>query len=309
VGGIGVITNPRSRKNRKNPRLVHQLAYVLGEQGHVAAPNDLDALEDVARYFKKREIEVLAINGGDGTAHVALTAFVKVYGDTPLPKIALLRGGTMNTVATGLGIRGRPDGLLGALVRRYHLGEPFAVVERNLLRVGDHVGFLFGVGLATNFLEIYYKGQEPSPWKAFKLVMRCVFSAIIGGRFIKRITRPLEVCVEVNGKPWITQRFLALVAGTVTHVGLGLRPFLQVVRHPGQVQFMGFACTILRVAMLLPRARRGLPLEHPEVFTELGKRIVMTSEVPMAYTIDGDMYQGDKTLVMEVGPRVELIVG
>ena len=170
-------------------------------------------------------------------------------------------------------------------------------------------GFLFGNGLATNFLEVYYSGSEPSPWKAFKLVMRCVFSAIIRGPFIKRITRPMEVRVEINGKPWISRSFLALVAGTVAHVGLGIRPFLQVVRHPGQVQIMGFACTIMRVAMLLPRARRGLPLEHPDVFTELGKRIVMTSEVPMAYTIDGDMYQGDKTLVIEVGPRVELIVG
>ena len=309
VGGIGVITNPRSRKNRKNPRLVKQLAYVLGEQGQVVSPSDLESLEEVARHFKEREIEVLAINGGDGTAHVALTAFVKIYGDTPLPKIALLRGGTMNTVATGLGIRGRPDGLLGALVRRYHLGEPFAVVERNLLKVGDQVGFLFGNGLVTNFLNVYYTGKEPSPWKAFKLVVRCVFSAIIRGPFIKRITQPMDVRVEIDGQPWIAQRFLALLAGTVANVGLGMRPLLEVVRHPGHVQFMGFACTIMRIGLLLPRARRGVPLNHPEVYTELGKRIVITSDLPMPYTIDGDMYQGDKTLVIEAGPRLEMIVG
>ncbi len=60
MAGIGVITNPRSRRNRKDPRLAQQLAYVMGEQGQLYAPGDLDALDQVAKHFLEREIDVLA---------------------------------------------------------------------------------------------------------------------------------------------------------------------------------------------------------------------------------------------------------
>ena len=31
MGGVGVISNPRARRNRKNPRLARELTYVLGD--------------------------------------------------------------------------------------------------------------------------------------------------------------------------------------------------------------------------------------------------------------------------------------
>ena len=65
-------------------------------------------------------IGLLAISGGDGTNHVTLSGFIDVYAGAALPQIALLRGGTMNTVANAIGVRrGRPEGLLARLVRAY----------------------------------------------------------------------------------------------------------------------------------------------------------------------------------------------
>jgi diacylglycerol kinase (ATP) len=306
--GIGVITNPRSRRNRRDPRLAKHLAYVLGEEGQLYSPKDLDALESVARHFLEREVEVLAINGGDGTAHVVLSAFVHVYGETPLPKIALLRGGTMNTVATGLGIRGRPEGLLGKLVDQYHAGEPLAVVERNLLMVEDHVGFLFGNGLVTRMLAVYYGGSEPTPWKAFRLLVRAVCSTIIGGGFIKRLIAPIVVEVELDGRLLPHRNWLCLMAGTVEDIGMRFRPFTRVTRHPGCLEVMGIACTVKRLMLLLPAMRRARLMEDPEVAMELGKRLVMRSPDPIPYTIDGDSFPGNNELVIQVGPRVQLVV-
>jgi diacylglycerol kinase family enzyme len=174
--------------------------------------------------------------------------------------------------------------------------------------VEGHVGFLFGNGLVTRMLTVYYGGSEPSPWKAFRLLVRAVWSTIIGGAFIKRLVAPIAVEVELDGRSLPHPNWLCLMAGTVEDIGMRFRPFTRVTRHPGCLEVMGIACTVKRLMMLLPAMRRARLMEDPEVAMELGKRLVMRSADPIPYTIDGDSFPGNKELVIEVGPRVKLVV-
>ena len=57
--GIGVITNPMTRYNRRNPGLAGQLGTILGERGALEMPGDLDALTATAIRFRDRAIDVL----------------------------------------------------------------------------------------------------------------------------------------------------------------------------------------------------------------------------------------------------------
>lgn len=304
MGGIGVITNPKSRRNRRNPALARQLAYVLGEQGQLAAPHDFDALHRVAEHFKEREIDILAINGGDGTTHVALTAFLRVYGDEPLPRIALLRGGTMNTMASGMGIRGRPDQLLGELVQAFHSGDPMATIERNCLLVDDQAGFLFGNGLLSNFLEVYYEGSEPSPLKAARLLAQAVFSTVVDGALSKRLRRRVRVQVTVDGTTWSPRDWLTVSVGTVDNMGLQFRPFPHVVGRPGHLEVIGVEASLGELARALPGIRLARPIHHPKIPNALARTVVLESEEPMTYMIDGDFHRGGQRLEIRVGPRI-----
>jgi len=304
MGGIGVITNPRSRRNRRNPALARQLAYLLGAQGQLAAPHDFEALHRVAEHFKERRIDILAVNGGDGTTHMALTAFLAVYGDTPLPRVALLRGGTMNTMASGVGIRGRPDQLLGQLVQAYHSGQPLRNVQRNCLIVDGQAGFLFGNGIVSNFLEVYYEGSEPTPWKAARLLSQAVLSTIVQGHFFKRLHRRVSVSVTVDGKRWENTDWLTVGIGTVDNIGFRFRPYPRVVDHPGHLEVLGLAGTLGDLARALPRLRLGRHLEHPSFPNALAKSIVLESEEPMSYMIDGDFHRGGQRLEVTVGPPI-----
>ena len=118
MAGIGVVLNPKSSRNRRNPRAASRLARVLGDAGVVREAHSVEELRRIAEEFRALSIDVLAIAGGDGTNHVTLTGFLAVYGDRALPKVALLRGGTMNTVANSIGVRrGRSESLLEGLVR------------------------------------------------------------------------------------------------------------------------------------------------------------------------------------------------
>jgi len=157
VAGIGIITNPHSRRNRRFPEQMRRLAYVLGDDDTYELTNRIEDVKAVARQFKERNIEVLALNGGDGTNHVTLSTFIDVYGDEPLPKITFLRGGTMNTISNGVGIKGTPSRLLANLVEKYYTGIPYETTERDMLKISDengvNYGFIFGNGIVSNFLK------------------------------------------------------------------------------------------------------------------------------------------------------------
>lgn len=310
--GIAVLTNPRSRQNRRDPRLAGQLAYMLGTKGEVAQPHTLPELVEAARRFREAGVDVVAINGGDGTAHVVLTAFVKAYGDDALPPIALLRGGTMNTIASGMGIRGTPGALLEKLIVRYHTGEPFPTTDRYLMKVGGEdpqYGFLFGNGLIANFLEAYYEGSEPSPTKAAILLGRAICSAVINGELIRKVMRPVEVEVDVDGERWMAQSYLTVAAGTVDDIGLGFRPFFESVRHPGRMHAVGMACTPLGVVAALPSIWMAKTPSNPDILQAIPQRLVMRSERAINYMVDGDFHQGGQSLEVTMGPRVRFVLG
>jgi diacylglycerol kinase (ATP) len=309
--GIAVVTNPRSRRNLRDPRLAGQLAYVLGSKGEVAQPKDRAELADTCRRFRDAGVDVLAVNGGDGTTHTILTALLQVWGDAPLPAVALLRGGTMNTVAASIGIKGSPAELLGRLVAQYHSGEPIGSVERNLLRVSGEVpqyGFLFGNGLISNYLEVYYEGSEPSPTKAAMVLARGILSACVGGALIQRLTRRAEVEVTAGDEVWPWKDYLTVAAGTADNVGLGFKPFFQASRHPGHLHALGIACTAPQFILELPRVRLGRPLQSPDVGQAVVTRLLLRADRPIAYMVDGDFHVGGQSLEVTVGPRLRLLI-
>ena len=60
-----------------------------------------------------------------------------------------------------------------------------AAFERNLLIVnGYQAGFLFGIGVPGQWLEEYYEGNNATPTKAFRLMLKTIGSASVGGTFI-----------------------------------------------------------------------------------------------------------------------------
>lgn len=311
LSGIAVVTNPRSRRNLRDPAIAGQLAYILGDRGQLAQPTNREELIDTARRFRDHGIDVLAINGGDGTAHVVLTAMMQAYGTDPLPPIALLRGGTMNTVASGIGIRGSPATLLGALVGRYHSGEPLGQVERNLLCVPGEIpqyGFLFGNGLISNFLEAYYESRSPSPVTAAWILARAVASAAVGGALIRRLMRPIELEVEVDGEAWAPAAYLCVGAGTVDDIGLRFRPFYLAPTRPDHLHAVGFACSPMALIGELGNIWLARPTRAPGIRSAAATRMVLRGSGPIPYMIDGDFHTGQQTLTVEVGPRVRLLV-
>ena len=62
----------------------------------------LDDLPAAAESLFADGIELLGINGGDGTVHLTLTALLRAAAGRPLPALALLPGGTTSMSARGV---------------------------------------------------------------------------------------------------------------------------------------------------------------------------------------------------------------
>jgi diacylglycerol kinase family enzyme len=293
--------------NKRDPASMRRLGYLIGNRGAAEATGSLDDLYRVAEEFKKESIDLLGINGGDGTIHHTLTAFIKAYGDTPLPPIAILRGGTMNTVANSFGIKGDPSALLFELVDRYHNHDQFDIFEREILAVGDAFGFIFGNGLIYNFLDVYYKTGKPSPPTAAKVLLRGVLSSFVGGRLAKELTRRFRARVTVDGDVWARDDFMAVAAACVEQIGLGFRPFYRVGERPQSFPILGIHTASPAAFVLeLPRILRGRPMRRDKVIDAVAREVVFEND-ELAYIIDGDTYVAKERLRVAVGPRLRFV--
>jgi diacylglycerol kinase (ATP) len=307
--GIGLITNPRSRQNRRDPGRISRLSYMIGSHGTAEATQSLDDLNRACEEFKKEHIDILGISGGDGTLHHTLTALVRAYGEQPMPMIAILRGGTMNTVAASFRIRGQSSNLLFELVDKHRRGldNAFDVFEREILQISDQYGFIFGNGLIYNFLEAYYATGHPSPPTAAKLVAETIASAMVNGPLARKICRRVRARIFCDGDEWARPDYLTVAAAAVEEIGFGVTPFYRIGERPGTFPVLGIHTGPLGLVAEFPHLRAGWPMRRDRVIDALCKELRFELDAPMGYTIDGDTYIAEKSLTLRLGPKLRFI--
>lgn len=314
MSGIGVITNPLSRSNRRDPGLAGRLGGLLGGHGSFDVPGDLATLASTAARLRERDVDTVCIHGGDGSIHKVVTALIQAWGEAPLPRIAVLPGGTMNIVAHSIGVRGRPWDVLTQVVASHHAGTLLPTTRRWVMRFeGDGLvpapyGFLFGNGLISRFLEVYYEGTEPSPAKAARLLAHGAVSALVGGRFVRRLTRPWTGAVSIDGTAWGGESWTAVAAGSVEQIGLGFRPFPGVASQPGCLHAVGIGGSVVDLARDLPRIYRGRGPARPGNLERIGHTLRLDAPEPLTFMIDGDFYRTGRQLQITMDRPVDFIV-
>jgi len=311
MGGIGIVNNPRSARNRRHPGTGAALARLLGDRGLVADASTPDELARALESFRAAGIDTLGVNGGDGTNHYVLTAAAAAWGATPLPPLLVLRGGTMNTLAANHGLRGDPASILAAHLGDLGRGGPLAAVDRDLLRVtGEGLpptcGFIFGTGVAVAFLEAYYRATHPSALSASWLVLRAAASALVNGPLARALTRREPLRIAVDGDDWPDASYLTLVAGTVPSMGLGFKALARCDEQPGFFHAVGVHGTLVQVARLLPRVHRGAPWRRRAAQDAVARSLTVEGEA-IRFTVDGDLYGPVRELRLETGAALRIL--
>jgi len=316
---LGVIVNLNARKNKKlveqGVNLKEQFQGIINDWGILRLTHDLRELPMIAQEFKERKIEILAISGGDGTNQHVLTAFWRAYGwQLSKLKLLFLRGGTMNTLANSLGvIKGKQEEILKGLVAKIRQGEKLSFTEWDTLKVNDEIGYFFGMGLVSNFLDFYYDSSlgEPSILKAVKLFISGIGSTLIHGDLAQKFTRWLKAEINIEGNQCWQTNYSVIAAGTAESLGLGTKPLSLARKKPGHFQFLCLSLKPIFIVWRLPKFYLGLKIKEKsgKVICRLAQRVLIKTKEPYKYTLDGEMNGGPTEFLIETGPRMKVIKG
>lgn len=305
---FGVIVNPNAFGVRRRRGIAGELRAIVGERGEVVETRGEEDLAEAAARFVRAGVNVVATCGGDGTNLTTLTALVRAYGPERLPRFALLRGGTVNTVAANLGVRGDPPAVLGAVLRRLDSGTEI-VRRQDLLVVNGMVGFLFAAGMGTRFLEAYYGGLGPGLGWAGLLAARTVASSLVVGPFARRLFAPVELALELDGEraPREMSAPKFIIASTVPDVGLGMRVAWRAGSEPGRFHVVASGLSTVEMAMQIQRVRHGQPLDGAPHLDEMASHARLTFASTETFTLDGELFRA-RTVEIACGPALEVLV-
>ena len=308
--GIGVIINPHASGNRDGAGVrERRMAETVKACGWVRVTPSVEAIDEVAREFHDRGIDVLAICGGDGSDHCTLTAFNRIWGDEKLPLLLPLRAGTINYVADATGgQRGGPEQVLSRVVRDYRRGLRHVTTERDLLRVnGREIGFLLSFGTAVNYLRAYYALDRQGPWAATKLLGKLMASALAGTHLSRTVFEAVEADVECDGEALPFRLFSFFFSGTIERIALGFQPTYLGNRKRGFFHVLGGPIPARRLIAHGLRVYRGFPTGDPELYDNLGQRLSIRFKRPTHIMLDGDILEPADHVEVDVPLRVELI--
>lgn len=143
---VGVIYNPRSHRNQGADFDCGICPHV-----YIAQPGDRSQLPEALTELAERGIDLLVINGGDGTVRDVLTCGAGIFGDD-WPTVAVLPKGKTNALTVDLGVPA--DWSLQAAIDALDNGKrvyrrPIEVASLDEKASNSVLGFILGAGAFT----------------------------------------------------------------------------------------------------------------------------------------------------------------
>jgi diacylglycerol kinase (ATP) len=265
---VGLISNPHSGRNRKHLDTIRKIVTDYPNVHH-RTTQTADDIPAVLEAFARQPVDILAINGGDGTIARILTELLERGPFPVLPRLALLPGGTTNMNAADVGLRGN----LVKAIRRlctWSSGAPALPesLQRPVLRVtgGDGqaavCGMAFGAGAITRGVEysdtsINRKGIVGAFRPALALFRTLWGLASRDRRFFK----PVAISLQRDNEPADPAcDILILIISSLERLMLGSRPFWGQESAPLHTSLVHADAE--RFLRNLPAMARGKPNRH-----------------------------------------------
>ena len=157
MADIGVIINPNAKKI-KNMKGDPVLLYnEINDNIDARVTNGPSDIRKAAEDFKKNKTEYLAVSGGDGTIHYVLSEFIKVYKSKKMPRVLILRDGTMNNIARSIKLKGKGVQLMGRLVLALNNNSEIQIARRDTIKINAALSITEYLSVSANFNYVTYE--------------------------------------------------------------------------------------------------------------------------------------------------------
>lgn len=316
---IGLLNNLRA--GRSADRVSQLLRFLKGHPDVVTVETTSalavpEALSELAR----QDVELLAINGGDGTVQHALTEILghRAFEDR-VPLIAPLRGGRTNMSALDLGAHRDPVKGMASLIASAREGTlDGRVTERQVLRVqyGPNQDFLYGMffggGMIYRAIELNHRlfkqdARSQGVVGATLVTAGLITRACMGQS--EGILEPNKVQVLLDGEPLPTGEYVMIISTSLRRLFAGMRPFWG--NGPGGVRFTAVTSGAHRIGSAVPGILRGKPRSWVNDETGYVSRNVKCAEMRFdcGFTVDGELVKPEAGCVatLTADDRVQFV--
>lgn len=309
-----VLSNPAGGFNKRRDHIDQaRSAAAAFAVEHVEASQPEDIFAAVRR-LDAGGVELLVVNGGDGTVQMALTALFAEKRTDPPPLLVLLPGGTSNTIPGDVGWKQRPPAGIRAVLAAAQRGRVEGhIARRPVLRIESSLwdrpmcAMQFSAGAIYNAIMFYKRELEargaygqtgPAVTLAWFLL------TVLSGRS-REIFPPMHLAGSIDGRAVRGGAHLGIVASTLDHLFLGIRPFWGV--EPGRIRFSALGLPQRRLLLaILPalRGRRGRFVTPENGYTSYNGDL-LDLEIDAGFTLDGELFEaGPGTRVRITAPMV-----
>lgn len=308
---LGVVANGRSWRNARGGglRRPDAAAGVPFE-----APETVDGYVPAMERFRAAGVDLVAVDGGDGTLRDVLSALIPVYGRTP-PEIVLVPRGKTNVAAADVGGAGAGDDALERLIAAVRSGTPPRRRARRPIGLtadgATRYGFVFGAGAFERATRLVNE-QVHSKGLAQRLGVAVGVAAAVRSMF-SRSTRTewlagAPASIALDGGPERSRDSFVILATSLHRLLLGLWPFWG--RGSGAIAVTDVAAPPKRLARGLAAAARGRPSAW---MLENGYASARADEVRLTlrepFIFDGDTFSAgaDGRVVLKAGPELTFL--
>lgn len=223
---IGILSNPRSHRNRS--QTFAPAADRMGFDAMVRSPRKLPDLSRALLDFADAGIELLVVDGGDGTVRDALTCAYPIFGDA-MPLLAVVPSGKTNALALDLGLPA--DWTIADAIEAAERGRVRTRRPVDIVRAGspgpDLRGFLFGAGAFVRATGLAQRTHKAGAFNGLAVGLSLgwgIAQTMFGGRDNDwRAGERMRIAVE--GRPAMERDFYILFGSTLERLPLNVKPF------------------------------------------------------------------------------------
>ena len=318
---LGLLTNPVALHNHRFPATHQQALKQLRSTADAAATVCLSDVDPAIRHLLlEQEVNVLAINGGDGTIHGAVNAVIRVLGPrvaagtASFPALLLLNGGTYNMASRAFGTKADPVGTIERFQQRFR-DRPFAEVPTRTLpllqveREGREpmAGTVFGSQVVAQALELCDRLGSGYLGLA-RLLAQGTMSALFKTDFFRDNAWRLRASNPVSELDGVAYEGVSAIVAATIDMKLA-RGTIWALTTSGRTR--GFHAKLIlakrptEIVRLLPNLLWELP--HPMVLSFPEATSAATTG---SFTLDGELHDHSGPLRIRLCPfRFEVVPG
>lgn len=298
---VGILHNPLSGRNRRNPNLFQEILSRYPEVTCAEVNTPADILQAL-KIFAQGQVDCVVVNGGDGTIQATMGVLFHHQPFASMPRLAVLPAGTANLIAGDVGIGKFKPQALGQFLSEAQSSTPKLSMEtRPILRIRfpeerePLYGMFFGAGAIYHGTQMGLQTKQSigrlGEWGAALILLKFLLALAMGSR---KGLNPIGVSVTAGESPPVQDEYLLLMVTTLNRLFLGMKPFWGT--SSGPLRYTSLRVPYRYLWRVLPTLLRGSA--HALAIGNHGYMSENLSEIRLrfdsGFVLDGEVYSSSK---------------